>query len=161
MIFLPIITVLLYKLIPKNRTKKLKLITYIGIILTVSFSLPFVTTPVSIIDANNQFADAFGRNWNQFHPGVEEEFLDMQQVLIQSWFGEPELDPDSWRLDYDYVYNETVDYKLKFDVYYPGPTGAQFIGEKATILFIHGGSWTSGDKTEHNPFLNISQLKGM
>ena len=160
MIFLPIITVLLYKLIPKERKKLLKSITYIGLVLTVSFSLPFVTTPVSIIDANNQFADAFGRNWNDFHPGVEEEFLDMQQVLIQSWFGEPELDSDSWRLDSNHVYNETDEYKLKFDVYYPGPTGAQFIGEKATIIFIHGGSWTSGDKTEHNPFFKYFAAQG-
>ena len=160
MILLPIITVLLYKLIPKERKKMLKSVTYIGLVLTVSFSLPFLTTPVSIIDANSQFADAFGRNWNEFHPGVEEEFLDMQQVLIQSWFGEPEINPDSWRLDSDIVYNETDDYKLKFDVYYPGPIAAQFIGEKAMIIFIHGGSWTSGDKTEHNPFFKYFAAQG-
>jgi len=160
MILLPVITVLLYKLTPKEHKKFLKAITYIGIFLTVSFSLPFLTTPISIIDANNQFADAFGRDWNDFHPGVEEEFLDMQQVLIQSWFGEPELDPDSWRLDSNHVYNETDEYKLKYDVYYPGPIAAQFVGEKATILFIHGGSWTSGDKTDHNPFFKYFAAQG-
>ncbi|MHA1468436.1 MAG: alpha/beta hydrolase [Promethearchaeota archaeon] len=160
MILLPIITVLLYKIVPKEHKKIIKSITYIGIFLTLSFSLPFLTTPISIIDANNQFADAFGRDWNEFHPGVEDEFLNMQQVLIQSWFGEPELDPDSWRLDSNHVYNETDEYKLKYDVYYPGPIGAQFIGEKATILFIHGGSWTSGDKTDHNPFFKYFAAQG-
>jgi len=160
MILLPIITVLLYKLTPKEHKKFLKAITYIGIFLTLSFSLPFLTAPVSIIDANNQFADVFGRNWNEFHPGVEEEFLDMQQVLIQSWFGEPELDPDTWRLDSNHVYNETDEYKLKYDVYYPGPVAAQFIGKRATILFIHGGGWSSGDKTEHNPFFKYFAAQG-
>ena len=70
----------------------------------------------------------------------------MQHVLIQSWFGEPELDPDSWKVDSNNVYKETDDYKLKFDVYYQGPIAAQFIGKRATIIFIHGGAWSGGHR---------------
>jgi acetyl esterase/lipase len=157
---LPIVTLLLYKLIPKEHKKILKSITFMGIILTVSLSLPFLTAPVSFIDANNQFADAFGRNWNEFHPAVEDEFLDMQQVLIESWFGDPEPEPDSWRLDSNHVYNETDEYKLKYDVYYPGPTGAQFIGEKATIIFMHGGGNTFGDKTNNIHYFRYFAAQG-
>lgn len=159
-LLLPIITVLLYKLIPKEQIKIIEALTYLGLILTLSFSLPYLTAPVSMIDANNQFADAFGRNWNKFSPRVEEEFLDMQQVLIQSWFGEPELDPDSWKLDSDNVYNETDEYKLEYDVYYPGPIAAQFIGKKATIIFIHGGGWSGGYKTDHAPYFKYFAAQG-
>ncbi|MHA1256870.1 MAG: alpha/beta hydrolase [Promethearchaeota archaeon] len=157
---LPIVTLLLYKLIPKEHNKILKSITIMGFILTMSFSLPFLTTPISIIDANMQFSDAFGGKWNEFHPAVEEEFLDMHQVLIESWFGAPDPDPDSWRLDSNRVYKETEDYKLKFDVYYPGPKAAQFIGEKATIIFMHGGGFTFGDKTNNVMYFKYFAAQG-
>ena len=38
----------------------------------------------------------------------------MPHILIQSWFGEPDLDPDSWKLDSKHVYKETDNYKLKY-----------------------------------------------
>ena len=157
---LPIITILLYKLIPHERKKISKSITFIGFFLTISFALPYLAAPVSIGDANNQFADVFGRNWNDFTPAVEEEFLDMQHVLIQSWFGEPELDSDSWEVDSNNVYKETDDYKLKFDVYYPGPIAAQFIGKRATIIFIHGGAWTGGHREAGAKYLKYFAAQG-
>ncbi len=84
----------------------------------------------------------------------------MQHVLLHSWFGEPELDPDSWRLDSNHVYKETDDYRLKFDVYYPGPTSAQFIGEKATIIFIHGGGWSIGHRSAGAKYLKYFAAQG-
>ena len=158
-LLIPISVLLFHKLIPKEK-KIGKALTIIGLFLTFSLSLPFFATPVTIIDANNQFADAFGKNWNKFDSRVEEEFLDMQFVLIQSWFGEPDLDPDSWKLDSNNVYKETDDYKLKYDVYYPGKISAQFIGKKSTIIFIHGGSWSAGERSDVAPYLRYFAAHG-
>lgn len=84
LLIMPILTILLYKLIPREWKKISKSLTFIGFFLTISFALPYLAAPVSIIDTNNQFADVFGRNWNEFHPAVEEEFLDVQHVLLHS-----------------------------------------------------------------------------
>ncbi len=158
-LLIPVSVLLLYKIIPKEK-KIRKTLTVIGLFLTISLSLPFLATPVTIIDANNQFADVFGRNWNKFDSRVEEEFLDMPFVLIQSWFGEPDLDPDSWKLDSNNVYKETDDYKLKYDVYYPGKIAAQFIGKKATIIFIHGGGWSARERSDVAPYLRYFAAHG-
>jgi len=159
-LLLPVITVLIYKLISREWKRISKSLILIGIFFTISFSLPYLTAPVSIIDANNQFAEVFGKNWNKFDPSVEEEFLDMHHVLIQSWFGEPELDPDSWKMDSDNVYKETDDYRLKFDVYYPGKIAAQFIGKKSTIIYIHGGGWSSGHRDMAIPYMKYFAAQG-
>jgi acetyl esterase/lipase len=159
-LLVPIITLLLYKVIPRKWKKVGKSLTIIGFFLTITLSLPFIAAPVSIIDSNNQFANIFGRNWNKFDSGVEEEFSDIHHVIIQSWFGEPELDPDSWKLDSSNVYKETDDYKLKFDVYYPGKIAAQFIGKKSTIIFIHGGGWTRGGRWHGAPYLKYFAAQG-
>lgn len=160
LLIIPVVTILLYKLIPHEWKKVSKPLTIIGLFLTISFALPYLATPFSIIDANNQFADVFGRNWNKFDPSVEEEFLDMQHVLIQSWFGDPELDPDSWKLDSNHVYKETDDYRLKFDVYYPGKVAAQFIGKKSTMIFFHGGGWSTGHRTNGAPYMKYFAAQG-
>ena len=159
-LILPIVTLLLRKTVPRSWKKLSKALSIIGIFLTVTLSLPFISAPISIIDANNQFAKVFGKNWNKFDPEVEEEFLDMPHILIQSWFGEPDLDPDSWKLDSRHVYKETDDYKLKFDVYYPGKVAAQHIGKKATIIFIHGGGWSAREREDGAPYLRYFAAHG-
>jgi acetyl esterase/lipase len=159
-LILPTATLLLHKTFPRNWKKIGKALTIVGIFLTVTFSFPYTTAPITIIDANNQFAEAFGKNWNKFDPEVEEEFLDMPHILIQSWFGEPELDPDTWKLDSKHVYKDTDDYRLKFDVYYPGKVAAQHIGKKATIIFIHGGGWSSREREDGAPYLKYFAAQG-
>jgi acetyl esterase/lipase len=156
-LILPTTTLLLYKIFPVQWVKFSKSLSVIGLMLTCILALPYFTAPISMIDANNQFADVFGRKWNTENP---EEFLDMQHVLIQSWFGEPDLDPESWEVDHDIVYKETDDYRLKFDVYYPGAIAAQYIGEKATIIFIHGGSWSSRDRSDGAAYLKYFAAQG-
>ena len=159
-LILPVVTIILYKTFPRKWKKISKSLTIIGIFLTITLSLPFISAPISIIDANCQFANAFGKNWNKFDSEVEEEFLDMPHILIQSWFGEPDLDPDSWKLDSNNVYKETDDYKLKYDIYYPGKIAAQHIGKKATIIFIHGGGWSAREREDGAPYLRYFAAHG-
>ncbi|TFG30278.1 MAG: hypothetical protein EU532_01445 [Promethearchaeota archaeon] len=159
-LLVPVASIIIYKIMPPKSQNITKALTILGLFLTLSLSLPFITTPISVLDANNQFTEAFGKNWNKFEPRVEEEFLDVPYVLIQSWFGEPDLDPDSWKLDANNVYKETDDYKLKFDVYYPGKIAAQFIGKKSTIIFIHGGGWSAREREDGAPYLRYLAAQG-
>jgi acetyl esterase/lipase len=159
-LIVPVGTLLLYKSLPTKLRKIRKSITIIGLFLTISLALPLLTTPLTVVDANHQFAETFGKNWNKFDSRVDEHFLDMPHVLIHSWFGEPDLEPDSWKLDAKNVYKETDDYKLKYDVYYPGKIAAQFIGKKSTVIFIHGGGWSAREREDGAHYLKYLAAQG-
>jgi len=160
LLLIPTITMLLHKSIPHRFEKMSKTLSLIGLFLTISFALPYLSAPVSVVDANHQFADVFGKNWNKFDPRVNGKFSDMPHVLIHSWFGEPDLDPDSWKLDAKNVYKETEDYTLKYDVYYPGKIAAQFIGKKGTIIYLHGGGWSAGHRKNGDHYMKYFAAQG-
>ena len=145
---LPIVTVLLYK-ITYRKYKKLSIgLTITGISLTIIFTLPFLGTSLTIMEADTQFAEVFGEDWYKSHPEYSSKYFYNQRFsLIQAWFGDTEVDSDSWELDSDNEFIDGGDYRLYYDVYYPGKSADAYYGGHSTIIFIHGGAWVLGDKT--------------
>jgi len=155
----PAVTILFLKLFSKKYHPKVKMsIMIIGLTFTGIFALPFASIPFTIIDANNQFSKHFGSDWNDFDPDVEKNFLDMQFVLGYYYFGLPSSNQDNFKVEKDIVFAETKDYKLKYDVYYPDKKN--LIGEDTTIIYIHGGGWSSGDKDQHPEIIHYLAAQG-
>ena len=144
---IPLVMVLVYKITYRKYRKVCKVMIITGLILTVIAFLPLVSIPFEIPEADRQFEEVFGEGWNEFDPEVSAYFSQLQYSLIQTWFGDASVDPDAWELDSDNVFVETDDYKLYYDVYYPGKTASKDIGQHSTIIFIHGGAWVLGDKS--------------
>lgn len=155
----PVVTYLVYRVIPKQKYKKIRggfIIT--GFVFTIIFSLPFISIPFTIIDANAQFEESFGPNWNTFDPDVQQYFLDTPFVLGQYYFGAPEISEENYNFKSDLLFANASNYELRFDVYYPAKTN--LIGSDATIIYIHGGGWCQGDKGQASHILKRLAMQG-
>ena len=56
----------------------------------------------------------------------------------------------------DLLYKETPEKDLKLDIYYPEGAGKK----RPLLVFIHGGSWKSGDKDDYRRYLVDYAVKG-
>ncbi|MHA1147228.1 MAG: hypothetical protein ACTSR8_03190 [Promethearchaeota archaeon] len=146
-IIFPVLVLLQHKITYRTYRKIDRVLTIIGLGFLIIFSIPFIAMPAEILNADAQFAEAFGEDWNHFDEDISENFYTLQCSLIQTWFGEPPLDSDAWELDADNVFVDEKNYELRYDVYYPGKNAELEIGQHSTIIFIHGGAWILGDKT--------------
>ncbi|MHA1274018.1 MAG: prolyl oligopeptidase family serine peptidase [Promethearchaeota archaeon] len=130
------------KLIGKNPTYKIVLI--IGLSLAIINSLPLLSTPLAIDNAENEFARAYGDNWRDRIPAeVESYFLPCQFDMMHYFLGMPQKE---CRVDTNILYYKDDKVELYFDVYYPPKTNKELPGHNSTIIKIHGGGWTQGDK---------------
>lgn len=163
-------TLLLLKLVPRTRkkTEKLtrnddiskatikikknnirKVIGILGLSLIIFNSLPLISTPYAIETAEKEFEGAFGANWrDQIPDDIESFFMPSQFNLANYFLGIPQKDCN---IDTDIqYYSEGDDFYLTFDVYYPKATHRELPGHNSTIIKIHGGGWTEGDKSQEN-----------
>lgn len=164
LIFIFIInTLIILKLTPKNRAeygksifsflniktlskRKLfrKSIIVIGFSLSFIFSLPLLSTPYSIMYAENEFKDVYGEDWRDLIPSsASQYFLQSQFNFYNYLMGIPHKDCNIKRNIQYYERNST---KLFFDVFYPKEAGENLPGNNSIIIKIHGGSWRVGDK---------------
>jgi acetyl esterase/lipase len=174
LLFLYLLTVLLFlKLTPRFKENKLKreannipgqiltkknisrkIIAIYGLILVFINALPLLMTPASIINAENEFSDAYGPNWrNNIPADVESYFLSSQFNLYNYFMGFPEPDCN---IDRDRQYHKiSNDIFFNFDAYYPKSTNRDLPGNNSIIIKIHGGGWTAGDKSQwHTLWIN-------
>lgn len=169
MILYLLATLLLLKLIPRaskstpnsqdeltlKRTSKKreiparKIVVVVGLSLFFINSLPLLMTPVAIQTAENEFEDAYGENWGDNIPAHINSFFMASQFNLYNYFvGFPHADCN---VDRNIVYHTIdADTYFMFDVYYPKATTRELPGHNSTIIKIHGGGWTTGDKSEMN-----------
>lgn len=159
-------TLILMKLIPKIRKFKIikskerdgdlrisnqpikTTLVVIGLCLVFLNFMPILTTPIAINTAENEFEQAYGPNWRDDIPkGTNSFFLQTQFNLFQYYLGIPHSECN---YDLDIVYHEDGSLKLRFDVYYPKESNVELPGKNSIIIKIHGGGWTSGDKSIGN-----------
>jgi len=156
-------TLLLLKLTSKTKPKKIKreedqipgkllvksnsvykAIFIVGISLALVNTLPLLSTPIAIENAESEFEDVYGENWREQIPShIESFFLPSQFNLAYYYLGIPQADCN---VDLDITYYEDDEVTLAFDVYYPKETERSLPGKNSTIIKIHGGGWTQGDK---------------
>ena len=143
-------TLLLLKLTHKNRFKNWNRISIlaIGLSLTVLNALPFMSVPVSIQTAENEFNEAYGENWRCSIPqSADNYFLPTQFNLYNYFLGFPHRDCN---VETDVLYYDADGIRLYFDVYYPKGVYSDLPGNGSVIIKIHGGGWQAGDKSIGN-----------
>jgi len=134
----------------KNKNYKRRIIVIVGFSIIFLNSLPLITTPIAISNAELEFEDAYGSNWREKIPKeIESYFLQSQFNLAYYFLGIPQKECN---IDINIKYYEDNDLgiELYFDVYYPKATKRELPGHNSTIIKIHGGGWTQGDKSIAN-----------
>ncbi|MBD3213864.1 MAG: prolyl oligopeptidase family serine peptidase [Candidatus Lokiarchaeota archaeon] len=136
--------ILFLKINQKKLSRRVKnTVILCGLILIVINSLPLISVPATIIDANQQFEDSFGPKWNSFDSDLEEAFLNAPFNFGWYYLGTPKIEDSNYKVKKDILFDKGKDYELRYDVYYPKK---DYIGERATIIHIHGGGMILGDK---------------
>ncbi|MBY9015017.1 MAG: carboxylesterase family protein [Candidatus Lokiarchaeota archaeon] len=132
----------------KWNRKKFRRVALTGILISISLLSPFIVSNFNAINAEVNFSEAFGQNWQQKIPVVTNEyFLQTSFSTAGYYLGTPPKDCNVIEnvLFYD---NESI--KLYFDVYMPLKRGEGLPGQNSTLIRIHGGAWVSGDKGGSN-----------
>ncbi|TFF96630.1 MAG: hypothetical protein EU544_00230 [Promethearchaeota archaeon] len=156
---IPTITILFLKLFTKRNHPKLRAgFLLLGIIFTSILTLPFTSVPFMTLDADQQFEKYFGEDWNNFDAEVEEKFTQFHWFLGEYYFGIPKIESNNFEVERDLLYSKTDEYELRYDAYIPKKD--DLLGEDATIIYIHGGGWTEGDKNAHPELLRYLACQG-
>jgi acetyl esterase/lipase len=128
--------------------KKYRKVALTGIFISAALLSPLFATGITAINAEANFSEAFGQNWQQEIPlEANKYFLQSSFSTAGYYLGTPPKDCNVIEnvLFYD---NESI--KLYFDVYMPLERGEGLPGQNATLIRIHGGGWVSGDKGGSN-----------
>ncbi|MHA1194399.1 MAG: hypothetical protein ACTSP9_19295, partial [Promethearchaeota archaeon] len=143
-------TILLLKLLSTRYKKSWisKIILILGFSLALLNSLPLMSTPFSIQNAENEFNLAYGSDWRSTIPNQVESYMSPSQFNLYGYFlGFPIKDCN---VDVDVLYYDNDGIKLYFDAYYPKGDGSRLPGNNSVIIKIHGGGWQNGDKSLGN-----------
>ncbi|TFF88744.1 MAG: hypothetical protein EU550_00740, partial [Promethearchaeota archaeon] len=125
-------------------------ITVFGLILSSIFLLPILSTPYTSLQAEKDFSQAFGENWNsKIDPSMGGYFQTLPFTISEFFLGNR---PKECFIDKDIIYYSNISegITLKFDAYYPKSPGISLPGNNSVIINIHGGAWTIGDKGPSN-----------
>lgn len=123
----------------------------VGVVLFVVFALPFLSIPSQLNDAEDNFTEAFGNEWEIFEDNLS-TIRETPLSIPAYFFGLPS---ENYALTEDILYYEGTEgvdegLELRFDVYTPLEDAADLPGEGATLIRIHGGGWDTGGKGEGN-----------
>lgn len=145
MFFYTAVTILLLKLKDKEKGPKSYLVVMtVGFFIAFAFSMPILLTPVSTSQAEGEFEQTFGQDWEESIPNdVEEHYRETQFILPQYFLGKANADCE---VKQDVLYYENEGVQLYFDVYMPEESKGNLPGNQSTIIKIHGGGWCFGDK---------------
>ena len=132
-------------------------ICLIGILISGICFLPLLSTPRFAQNAENAFSErfnpVFSSDWNSeiLKSGQNDYFLQTPFSLAGYFLGSPNYD---CIVNRDVLYldgissNYSVDtgVQLYFDAYLPSEPADNLPGNNSTLIRIHGGGWTIGDK---------------
>ncbi len=131
------------RIFPKAEKPKIHRGIFIGIgLITVLFMFPVCSIPVSIQIANRDFRNAFGDDWNRIPEQYKDSFLGSPFDLSSPYFG-IRID-EKFNVIQGIMYKNSTNYTLYYDVHVPKQSG---VGQNRTIIYLHGGGWTSGSRS--------------
>ncbi|MHA1413097.1 MAG: carboxylesterase family protein [Promethearchaeota archaeon] len=137
---------ILYLLLNKKKwsVKKYKRKRIIGLLVSFVLILPLLSSWVIEIQAKAQFSIDYGNGWEEKIPADKREYF-LQEPFSSTVYilGAPRK---ACKVKLNILYYEEEHLKLYFDVYMPFNRGKGLPGQNSTLIRIHGGSWTSGDK---------------
>ncbi|WP_177244062.1 alpha/beta hydrolase [Alkalibacterium sp. 20] len=123
----------------------------LGINLFVLFAIPFVFMPSLLNEAEKNYTESFGDEWQTYGADVP-AFKEMPFSIPAYFFG---ISSKDYNLTEDVLFYEGTEgvdagLELRFDVYTPPADAANLPGERSTLIRIHGGGWDIGDKGTEN-----------
>ncbi len=142
-------SILIVKLIRRYRLPRGSFaLGLVGMVISAIMFVPVVATPLMTYEADAHFIAAFG-NWQSRIPAnVQQYFLPTRFVVPGYYLGIPAKDCVILKDQLFYTGTSGVDtgIRLYFDAYLPPNGGAELPGANSTLIRIHGGGWTVGDK---------------
>ncbi len=155
------VTILLLKLLASRRAKHPKqyyTIILIGLTISGLNAGSLLATPYTIINADLEFEDAFGPNWeSSIPPDVLNYFLPTPYFFSSHFLSIPE---QAINLETDILFYEGENITLYFDVYTPVKPASQLPGNGSIIINLHPGAWMSGGKGTWNMISTSKYLAG-
>ena len=155
-------TIILLKLTDKKRHPRYyKVFGMTGLITSGILLLPLMLTPVSVLGAEINFANAFGTDWrSHINPAVEAKYFMTTPFSLPGYFLSIPKKECNYQSDVLYFNGTLSDYSvdenvtLYFDVYWPKTFDADMPGVRdgkySILIRIHGGGWMRGDKGTFN-----------
>ena len=141
-------TLLLIKLKRNDWSKKKvrrKAIT--GSIISLILLLPFMIAGVTAFRAEINFSQTLGIHWQDKIPAeINQQFLHSPFTSTSYFLGES---PKECIVLQNILYYQNGSLSLYFDAYLP-ENRISTPGQNSTLIRIHGGAWTSGDKGAFN-----------
>jgi len=128
--------------------KKFRRVALVGIFISTALLSPLFMTNITAINAEANFSEAFGQNWQKQIPSeTNEYFLQTSFSTAGYYLGIP---PKDCNIIENVLFYNNESIKLYFDVYMPLERGEGLPGQNSTLIRIHGGGWVSGDKGGSN-----------
>ncbi|KKL85041.1 hypothetical protein LCGC14_1958690 [marine sediment metagenome] len=138
-------TILLLKLKRRKRTtKRFHRTAILGLFVSGCLLMPLLLTNVTVRNAEKNFADAFGSDWQERIPSQVNRFFLKTPFSLPGYFLGSQ--PKDSRIEKNILFYNNEGIRLYFDAYMPLNGNKDLPGENSTIIRIHGGSWVSGDK---------------
>ena len=148
-LFFAFIAFLLFLL--KTKPDKIRLIFFscIGIFTIITCLLPLISINYSIIQANYDFENAFGSDWDDNGENIQPFFLESPFSISKYLLGES---PRNCEIIKDVLFYEGEGVKLYFDAFLP--PSSNLPGNNSVLISIHGGGWSLADKGFTNKIQN-------
>lgn len=145
------VTLLLMKIFSSRRKKHPKqfyAIIIIGLTISGLNLMSFFATPYTIVNAESEFDEVFGSNWEDNIPNdVKKHFLQMPYLLSSHFLTIPQ---NSVNIDKDVLFYTGENITLYFDAYTPTTSATELPGNGSIIINLHPGAWMSGGKGTWN-----------
>jgi acetyl esterase/lipase len=129
----------------------------LGLVVGAILLAPMISTPLLAQDVDARFGDAFGDDWATRIPASALAYFKESHLTTVEYFLPPALGECTVLEDILY-YNGSANGEdgllLYFDAYLP-PADMELPGGNSSLIRIHGGGWTIGDKGKGNmPLMN-------
>lgn len=123
----------------------------IGVSLYILFSIPLLTLPTMLSDAEESYTNAFGENWQDLENDYP-LFRESPLSLPDYFYGIRSTDYNFTEgvLYYEGTEGVDEDLELRFDVYTPPTDASELPGNGAVLIRIHGGGWSTGGRGAQN-----------
>ncbi|MBD3213072.1 MAG: alpha/beta hydrolase fold domain-containing protein, partial [Candidatus Lokiarchaeota archaeon] len=121
-----------------------------GLILSSIFLLPLISIPYISFQANQEFTQAFGVDWESKIDPSMERFFQVNPYSITEYFLGNHPKECNIDINIPFYSNKSEGITLHYDAYYPKTSGSLLPGNNSVIINIHGGAWTIGDKGPSN-----------
>ena len=144
-------TIILLKTISNRRIthpKQYYAVALIGFLIAGLNSISMLATPYTIINANSEFDEVFGKGWEEKIPdSAKDQFLPVPYNIPSHFLT---IKREGFKVEKDILFYDGEGIKLHFDVYFPTVNPNELPGKGGIIINLHPGAWSSGGKGTWN-----------